>query len=158
MLYWFIYYLWATTRQNVSSGVSDQARHKPACTATEAIYSLEISAIKFRDIILSRQWTTKVLIRQHGCAGRSAPLLFAYDIRHFFLWPSSYLFIIFCLLYIIRKGFYRWIFCYKSYQVTCLELLDTAPIKPGTYRTTYWESLMAVNCKNDSSCRWQPKC
>ena len=27
---------WATTRQNVSSGVSDQARHKPACTATEA--------------------------------------------------------------------------------------------------------------------------
>ena len=27
---------WATTRQNVSSGVSDQARHKPACAATEA--------------------------------------------------------------------------------------------------------------------------
>ena len=26
----------ATTRQNVSSGVSDQDRHKPACTATEA--------------------------------------------------------------------------------------------------------------------------
>ena len=28
--------LWATTWQNVSSGVSDQARHKPACAATEA--------------------------------------------------------------------------------------------------------------------------
>ena len=28
--------IWATTRQNVSSGVSDQARHKPACAATEA--------------------------------------------------------------------------------------------------------------------------
>ena len=27
---------WATTQQNVSSGVSDQARHKPACAATEA--------------------------------------------------------------------------------------------------------------------------
>ena len=26
----------ATTRQNISSGVSDQARHKPACAATEA--------------------------------------------------------------------------------------------------------------------------
>ena len=26
----------ATTRQNMSSGVSDQARHKPACAATEA--------------------------------------------------------------------------------------------------------------------------
>ena len=30
------YYIWATTRQNVSSGVSDQARHRPACAATEA--------------------------------------------------------------------------------------------------------------------------
>ena len=28
--------IWATARQNVSSGVSDQARHKPACAATEA--------------------------------------------------------------------------------------------------------------------------
>ena len=31
-----IIYIRATTRQNVSSGVSDQARHKPACAATEA--------------------------------------------------------------------------------------------------------------------------
>ena len=30
---------WATTRQNVSSGVSDQARHKPACAAIEASQS-----------------------------------------------------------------------------------------------------------------------
>ena len=28
--------VWAMTQQNVSSGVSDQARHKPACAATEA--------------------------------------------------------------------------------------------------------------------------
>ena len=28
--------IWATTRQNVSSGVSDQTRHKPACAATDA--------------------------------------------------------------------------------------------------------------------------
>ena len=28
--------IWATTRENKSSGVSDQARHKPACAATEA--------------------------------------------------------------------------------------------------------------------------
>ena len=27
---------WATTRQHVFSGVSDQARHKPACAVTEA--------------------------------------------------------------------------------------------------------------------------
>ena len=32
----FVGYIWAMTRQNVSSGVSDQTRHKPACAATEA--------------------------------------------------------------------------------------------------------------------------
>ena len=31
-----IYLNWATTQQNVSLGVSDQARHNPACAATEA--------------------------------------------------------------------------------------------------------------------------
>ena len=30
------YHTFVTTRQKVSSGVSDQARHKPACAATEA--------------------------------------------------------------------------------------------------------------------------
>ena len=78
------WYTWATTRQNVSSGVSNQARHKPAFAATEASYSLEILAIESRDIILSKQWTKKALIRLRGCAGWSAPLLFAYDIRHIF--------------------------------------------------------------------------
>ena len=41
-------------RENVSSGVSDQARHKPASAATQASYSLEISAVESRDIILSK--------------------------------------------------------------------------------------------------------
>ena len=79
-------------------GVSDQARHKPACTDTEASLSLEISAIESRDILLSKQQTTKAqislhiqaLIRLRGCAGWSAPLLFAYHIRHIFSWPGSY--------------------------------------------------------------------
>ena len=30
------YYTWATTRQNLSLGVSEEARHNPACAATEA--------------------------------------------------------------------------------------------------------------------------
>ena len=53
----------ATTRQNVSSGVSDQARHKPAYAATEASSTLEISAVESGDIVLSKQRTTKPLIR-----------------------------------------------------------------------------------------------
>ena len=40
-------------------GVCNQVRLKPGCTTSEASYSLEISGIETRDIILSRQWTTK---------------------------------------------------------------------------------------------------
>ena len=39
---------WATTRQNMSSGVSDQVRLKLACSAAEASWNLEISAIESR--------------------------------------------------------------------------------------------------------------
>ena len=49
---------------------------------------LEISAIASTGIILSTQRTTKALIRLRGCAGWSAPLLFAYSIRHVFAWPG----------------------------------------------------------------------
>ena len=50
---------------------------------------LEILVTETRDITLSRQRKTKVLIRLCRCASWSAPLLFAYDIRHDFSWPSS---------------------------------------------------------------------
>ena len=40
-----------------------------ACSATEASYSLENSAIESRDIILSKQRIIKALIRLRGCAG-----------------------------------------------------------------------------------------
>ena len=80
---------WATPWENVSLGVSDQARHKLACAATKSSWSLEISAIESRDIILSKQRTTKALIKLRRCTGWSAPLLLAYDIRHIFSWPCS---------------------------------------------------------------------
>ena len=46
---------------------------------------------KFRDIILSKQRTTKTLIRLRRCAGWSAPLSFAYEIRHIFSMLSELL-------------------------------------------------------------------
>ena len=64
-------------------GVCDQLRLKPSCSADETSWRLEISDIETRDIILSRHGTTKVLIRLCGCAGWSAPLLFAYGINRF---------------------------------------------------------------------------
>ena len=73
--------IWAPSSEYVSSRVCDQLRFKPACSATETSYNLEILDLETRDIILSQGRTTKALIRLRGCAGWSAPLLFAYDIR-----------------------------------------------------------------------------
>ena len=61
----------------------DQVRLKPTCAAIEANYRLQISDIETRDIILSKQRKTKVLIRLRGCADWFAPLLFAYCINRF---------------------------------------------------------------------------
>ena len=62
--------IWASSWENVSSGVSDQVRLKLACSATEASMRLEILVTYTRDITLSRQRTTKALIRlfSHGPA------------------------------------------------------------------------------------------
>ena len=49
-----------------------------------------IANIEARDIILSRQRTTKVLNSLHGCAGWCVPLLFACDVRQVFSWRGSY--------------------------------------------------------------------
>ena len=80
----FLYacYMSPVTRKPVF-GVCDQVRLKPACSATEASWSLEILAIASRGIILSRQPTTKVLIRLRQCSDWSALLLFAYGINWF---------------------------------------------------------------------------
>ena len=44
-------------------GVCDQLRLKPACSTDDTSWGLEISAIASREIILSKQRTTNVLIR-----------------------------------------------------------------------------------------------
>ena len=47
-------------------GVCDQVQLKPACSATETSWSLEIAHKETRDIVLSKQRTAKVLIRLRG--------------------------------------------------------------------------------------------
>ena len=61
---------------------SDKARLKPACSATETSYQIEIWLVASLDIILSNKRITKALIRLCGWAGWSAPLLFANHRRH----------------------------------------------------------------------------
>ena len=79
------FYDWATSHKNMSSGIFDQVRfdwqdsNQPAQLQKLArILNLDIASIH---IILSKQWTIKVLIRLQGCADWSVPLLFAYGIR-----------------------------------------------------------------------------
>ena len=49
--------------------VSDQVRLKPACSTSEASWSLEILDLESIDIILSRQLTKKALIKLCSYAG-----------------------------------------------------------------------------------------
>ena len=56
----------------------------------QKLESLEISTIESTDIILSKQRTTKALIRLRGCAVWSAPLLFAYDMTRFLMARLTY--------------------------------------------------------------------
>ena len=70
------------TRKLVFRGVRP-GRTRPACSASEAGYRLENFDLASIDISLSKQRTTKALVRLRGCAGLSAPLLFAYDINRF---------------------------------------------------------------------------
>ena len=58
-------------------GVSEKARLKPVSSATETRKKIEISLVASLDIVLYKTRITKALIRLRGCAGWSAPVLFA---------------------------------------------------------------------------------
>ena len=65
-------------------GISNQAIPKPACSATEPGYNSGISFVASLDMLLSNKLITKALIRLHGCAGWTAPLLFTNPQRQVF--------------------------------------------------------------------------
>ena len=65
-------------------GVSDKASLKQVSSATEISLKIEISPVASLHIILSKTRTTKALIRLRGCAGWSAPVLFANPRRQVF--------------------------------------------------------------------------
>ena len=50
---------------------------KPVYSATETCYKIEILTVESFDMILSKIKITKALVRLRGCAGWSAPVLFA---------------------------------------------------------------------------------
>ena len=64
-------------------GFCEQVRLKPVCSGTHTSYILEVLDVTTRGVVLSMQRTTNALFRLRGCAGWSAPLLFAYGINRF---------------------------------------------------------------------------
>ena len=58
-------------------GVSDKASFKLVSSATETSQKIEISLVASLDMILLDKRITKALISLRGCAGWSAPVLFA---------------------------------------------------------------------------------
>ena len=129
-IYNFTEFSWASSWENVSSGVSDQVRLKLACSATEASIRLEILVTETRDITLSRQWTTKVLIRLRGCAGWSPPWLFAYDIRQVLSLPGSVFFFFFFFLFFL---FHFMAICFQMKKKKNPDLLGTHKCFCNTY-------------------------
>ena len=71
-------------------GVSDKASFKPVSSATETSYKIEISLVGSLHTVLSKKRITKALIRLRGCAGWSAPLLFANHQRQVFSGRGPY--------------------------------------------------------------------
>ena len=65
-------------------GVSKKARLKPVSSATDTSLKIEILLVASLNMILSNKRITKALIRLRGCAGWSAPLLFATHRRQVF--------------------------------------------------------------------------
>ena len=54
---------WAVMRENLSSGVSNKVKFKPACSATGTSLKMEILRVASLDIILSNQRIIKALIK-----------------------------------------------------------------------------------------------
>ena len=83
-LMYFVICIWALSREKLSSGIANMydCKHVWQKLAVQP-QAWNFGYRNLRDIILSRQRTTKALIRLRGCAGWSAPLLFAYGINRF---------------------------------------------------------------------------
>ena len=82
-LFLFCFYLiWALSRENLSWGFAIRVDSNWPAQLQKLGRGLKFR-IETRGIILSRQRTTKAPVRLLGCAGWSAPLLFAYGISNF---------------------------------------------------------------------------
>ena len=71
-------------------GVSPKASFKPVSSATEISWKIEISTVASLHTMPFKKRITKALIRLRGCAGWSAPVLFANPRRQVFLRQGPY--------------------------------------------------------------------
>ena len=95
---------WAMSQENLSLGFPTSYDSNQAAQLQKQARVLKLS-IASRGVILSRQQTTKVLIKLCGCAGWSVPLLFAYGIKQVVSWHGSYKGCLDCFNYYIFTEF-----------------------------------------------------
>ena len=84
---------WASSWENVSSWVCDQVRLNRPAQLQKLAWGLKFWLQKLETLHYLRNEQQR---RWLDCAGWSAPLLFAYDIRHVFSWPGSRVYNLLC--------------------------------------------------------------
>ena len=99
--------IWASSRQNLSSGFRQSETHTSLFGYTDQLEKLNF------DIVLYKTQITKALIRLCGCAGWSAPVLFANPRRQVFSHRGPYKGAI--LRWNYRKMTMKWSFSYNSF-------------------------------------------
>ena len=143
--------MWAMSRENLSSGFSDQVRLEPACSASETSYRLEILDIETRGIIISQQRIIKALIRLRGCAGWSAPLLFAFcknrfshDVAHVSSYTHAYALFLLLSSPLCAENQHGWL------------LISAGNRSNGFMTSSYISTPGNVVRGNQKLCQWNP--
>ena len=83
--------IWASSRENLSSGCPTKRVSNQSPQLQRLAREIEISPVASLQIILSKTRIIKALIRLRGCAGWSAPVLFANPRRQVFSRRGPYL-------------------------------------------------------------------
>ena len=120
---------WATSRETLPWGFATR-KDTNRLAQLQKLASLGMSDKSSKASILSRQRTTKALIRLRGCASWSAPLLFAYGINRF---SHDVAQMYTCRCELVPREQDSYIMVYTSIIVWCSVSFSTRPLTELIY-------------------------